>query len=99
MTFIDWSDSEEMLGLLSEYVADARNEASEDGSRSAFLGALLDDLTRLTRLSDGISLKEAIVRLRGIHESHSDDLEGDPVLLHVADCIDELERIRAEGGV
>ena len=30
MTFIDWSDPEEMIGLLTEFVADARIEAGTD---------------------------------------------------------------------
>ena len=99
MTFIDWSDSEEMLGLLSEYVADARNDSPGDPARTAFLDALLTDLTQLTRLSGGVSLEETIDRLRRIHESHSEDFAEDPVLLHVDACIDELERIRGESGV
>jgi hypothetical protein len=99
MTFIDWSDSEEMLGLLSEYVADARQDSRGDPTRAAFLDSLLTDLTRLTRVSDEVSLEETIDRLRRIQESHSEDFAEDPVLVHVAACIDELERIRGESGV
>jgi hypothetical protein len=98
MTFIDWSDPEDMLGLLSEYVADARNDSQADPARVVFLTALLNDLIQLTRLSDGVSLEEAIDRLRQLHESHTDVFAGDPVLLHVEACIDELERIRSESG-
>lgn len=98
MTFIDWSDSEEMLGLLSEYVADARQDSLGDPARTSFLHALFTDLSQLTRLSDGASLDDTIDRLRLIHESHSDDFAEDPVLLHVEACIDELERIRGESG-
>lgn len=99
MTFIDWSDSEEMLGLLTEYVADARNESRTDPARVAFLDALFTDLTQLTRLSEGVSLEERIDGLRRIHETHSEDFADDPVLLHVEACIDELERIQGESGV
>ena len=68
MTFIDWSDPEEMLGLLAEYVADARIESEADPAREALLAALLNDLTELTRLSDAVSLNETTDRLRRIHE-------------------------------
>jgi hypothetical protein len=98
MTFIDWSDPEEMLGLLTEYVADARNDARADPARVVLLAALLHDLTELSRLSEAISLHETMERLRRIHESHADDLSGDPVFLHVEDCIAELDRIRGESG-
>ena len=96
MTFIDWSDPEEMLGLLSEYVADARNEYDADPARARSLRALLNDLDQLTRGSDGVALDEAIDGLRRIHGSHSGSLAGDPVLVHVGACLAELERIRAE---
>ena len=45
MTFIDWSNPDEMLGLLSEYVADERHEASGDPARESFLAELSDGLT------------------------------------------------------
>ena len=97
MTFIDWSDPEEMLGLLTEYVADARSESRADPARGELLAALLNDLTGLIRVSDAVSLHETIDGLRRIHESHADELAGDPVFLHVEDCIAELDRIRGEG--
>lgn len=99
MTFIDWSDPEEMLGLLTEYVADARQDSQADPGRAAFLDALLNDLTQLTRQSDEVSLDEAISRLREIQGIHSDDLGDDPVLRHVEDCIGELVRIWGESGI
>ena len=98
MTFIDWSDPEEMLGLLTEYVADARNDSRADTARERFLAALLNDLTELTRLSGAASLAETMNGLRRVHESHANDLAGDPVFLHVEDCIAELDRIRRESG-
>ena len=99
MTFIDWSDPEEMLGLLTEYVADARVEASANPTRATLLGDLLEGLDQLTRRSEPVSLDEAIIGLSRIRDSHADDLPGDPVLRHVEDCIDELERIRGESDV
>ncbi|HJR52076.1 MAG TPA: hypothetical protein VJ982_00035 [Gemmatimonadota bacterium] len=99
MTFIDWSNPEEMLGLLSEYVADARNDSAADPARERSLDALLRDLMQLTRGSDGITVEETIDGLHRIHESHVENLAGDPVLVHVGACIEELERIRAESDV
>lgn len=98
MTFIDWSDPEEMLGLLAEYVADARSDSREDAERTAALASLRDRVTRLARVSDTLSLAESIDELREIRASLSADLGSDPVLLHVAACIDELERIQADQG-
>jgi pyruvoyl-dependent arginine decarboxylase (PvlArgDC) len=97
MTFINWSDSEEMLGLLSEYVADERNDSAEDDAREAFLTGLSTELAELTAGSDAMSAEEVSDRLRAIHRSHADDFPGDPVLIHVEACIEELERIRREG--
>ena len=98
MTFIDWSDPEEMLGLLTEYVADARSDAEADPARATSLGALLNDLAQLTRQPDEMSLDDAISGLRRIQGTHSHTLEDDPVLRHVEDCIGELVRIRGESG-
>jgi hypothetical protein len=99
MTFIDWSDPEEMLGLLTEYVADAWNDSRSDPGRSAALGALLEELTRLIGPSDEVPLDEVIDRLQRIKGRHSDDLGDDPVFRHVEDCIGELVRIREESGI
>jgi hypothetical protein len=96
MTFIDWSDSEEMLGLLAEYVADERND-SHDPAREGFLAELSTELAALAREFDTLSSDEVIDRLRAIHRSQSEDFLGDPVLVHVEACIEEMERIRGEG--
>lgn len=95
MTFIDWSDSDEMLGLLVEYVADARIEARGDRSRSVFLERLHSDLADLATLGSDIGIGEAIGRLREIRNSVSAGFEVDPVMAHVDACIEELERINA----
>ena len=99
MTFIDWSDSEEMLGLLSEYVADERNDTLHDPVREGFLTELSTELTELACEFDVLSPDAVIDRLRAIHSSKAEDFEdflGDPVLDHVEACIEELERIRRE---
>ena len=94
MTFINWSDSEEMLGLLCEYVADEKSDSQNDHVRVRFLAELSADLADLAERAPGIPADEAIERLRVIHASRADDLAGDPVLTHVEACIEELERIR-----
>lgn len=45
MTFINWSDSEEILALLTEFVEDERRESQCDGARETFLFDLLQELS------------------------------------------------------
>jgi len=85
MTFIDWSDSEEMIGLLIEYVADVRNES--DDERRKFLTDLLADLK-----AEQLNLE----RLQTIYESVDPDFKNDDVVVHLHDCIEELRRINHE---
>lgn len=94
MTFINWSDSEEMLGLLTEYVADARGESVGDPDREKFLAELSAELNDLADRAGAMTPDETIERLRAICDSQG-DFAGDPVLVHVEACIEELERIRA----
>jgi hypothetical protein len=82
MTFLDWSDSEEMIGLLIEYVTDQRNESN--GERQKFLSRLLKDLE---------SEQLNVVRLQNIYESIDPDFKTDDVVVHVHDCIEELKRL------
>jgi hypothetical protein len=96
MTFINWSDPEEMLGLLCEYVADERSDSQNDHARARFLAELSADLADLADRAPGMSADEAIERLRVMHASQADDLAGDPVLTHVQACIEELERIKLQ---
>jgi hypothetical protein len=87
MTFIDWSDSEEMIGLLIEYVADQRNESHADPKRQNFLSGLLADLQE-----EQPDLK----RLQKIYDSMDPDFKNDDVAVHVHDCIEELKRLKDE---
>ena len=96
MAFINWSDSEEMLGLLYEYVADEKSYSQNDQARVRFLAELSADLADLVDRAPGMPADEAIERLRVIHTSQADDFAGDPVLTHVEACIEELERIRLQ---
>ena len=99
MSFIDWSDSEEMLGLLSEYLVDERNGSLEDDAREAFLARLLAELADLTDRLDAMSPEEVIDGLRAIHRAGAEEFAKDPVLVHVEACIEELERISRESAV
>jgi hypothetical protein len=99
MSFIDWSDSEEMLGLLSKYVADERNGSLGDDAREEFLTRLSAELTKLTDRFDTMSPEELIDGLRAIHRSRAENSARDPVLVHVEACIEELERISRESAV
>jgi len=96
MTFISWSDPEEMLGLLCEYVADEKSDSQNDHVRVRFLTELSADLADLADRAPGMSADEAIERLRVMHASRADDFAGDPVLTHVEACIEELERIKLQ---
>ncbi|HSY47885.1 MAG TPA: hypothetical protein VLC46_03660 [Thermoanaerobaculia bacterium] len=93
MTFINWSDSHEMLGLLVEYIVDERHEAN-DPARAAFLAGVLEELEELTAQVDEMTDDESIAALRMIQDSVNDEFRGDTVLQHIQDCIEELERIR-----
>ena len=93
MTFIDWSDSEGMLALLVEFVADERNDCPQDIGRAEFLADLLADLTTLQKQFTAISGMQAIDELRTIHNSIDQAFQDDPVMLHVKACIEELERV------
>ena len=96
MTFVDWSDFEEMLGLLIELVADERNDAHDDRERRRFLDELAADLERTVRRAARVSVDEAIEALRTIVASAPPEFASDPVMTHVEDCLQELERIRSQ---
>lgn len=93
MSFIDWSDPEEMLGLLAEYIVDEQLAEREDRQRASFLKELSTALTDLASRASELSTRSTIDRLRGIFESQPSEFGTDPALVHVDDCIQELERI------
>jgi hypothetical protein len=94
MSFIDWSDSEEMLGLLVEYVADEVAASDGDDARAEFLQDLARELTTIAeRRFESVEQMAAI--LRELHQSLPREFAHDDVMTHVADCVDELERIVA----
>jgi hypothetical protein len=96
MTFIDWSDSEGMFGLLLDYVADARAECPEDAERQLFLSELLAQLRATEGQVAEPSPAGTIQELRNIHASVDPEFATDPVMVHLHDCIEELERVERE---
>jgi hypothetical protein len=92
MTFIDWSDPEDMFGLLLEYVTDERSEAEDSGRRS-FLSGLLDSLAELQEQFPGLAAGARIESLRALQRSIDREFESDPVAQHLEDCAAELERL------
>lgn len=93
MTTIDWSDPAAMFGLLCEFVAEERVSGAEDEAREAFLAGLLDDLDDLASRFADLTPDETLDELRALRAAQSDDFSGDEVLVHIDDCIVELERL------
>lgn len=98
MTFIDWSDSEGMFGLLLDFVADERRECEEDAERRQFLAGLLARLRTLEERLVESSASVVARELKDVYESVRPDFAGDPVVAHLRDCIEELERVENAAG-
>jgi hypothetical protein len=96
MTFIDWSDSEELFGLLIEYVQDEQAEASSDPERRKFLSGLINDFTELKKQFNTLSGAAVVGELKSISDSIDPEFKSDPVVAHVQDCIAELERLNSQ---
>ena len=92
MSMIDWSDPEEMLGLLVDYVRDQESGEQRDRERARFLRSLASSVEVLG--SSGASSPRSILdHLRSIADEQPAEFDGDVVMTHVRDCIAELERI------
>jgi hypothetical protein len=92
MTLIDWSDPEAMLGLLIEYVDEEAASTRNDPERSGFLGQLSQDL--LAAAEQDLEAPGQIAQsLQEIHDSQPREFAGDPVMVHVEACIEEITRI------
>jgi hypothetical protein len=92
MSLIDWSDPEEMLGLLVEYVADEAVASHHDAERAQFLSQLSRELGDVAD-SDSKSVDQTELRLRQIYASQPREFASDPVMAHVDAFIEELHRI------
>ena len=95
MSSIDWSNPEEMLGLLIEYVAD-ESSASHDPERVDFLQGLLSDLENVVN-QEFVAIHQVADAIRETRESQPREFLNDEVIAHVDACIEELYRI--ESGV
>lgn len=93
MTFIDWSDSGGMLGLLVDFVADELADCGDDAARRRFLTDLLAQLVALEGRLDQLSESEAVESLAETLSAADSEFVGDPVLVHVEDCIEELQKL------
>ena len=93
MSFIDWSDPEEMFGLLVEFVLDERNQETQDLARRAFLSKLLFDLSAHQDAFGSLPNMERMRLLRDIQQSIDKEFTDDPVVEHLVACGTELERI------
>ena len=93
MSFIDWSDPEEMFGLLVEFVSDERNQETQDLARRAFLSQLLVNLSAHLEQFGSLPHVERMRLLRDVQQSIDVEFTGDPVVEHLIACGSELERI------
>jgi uncharacterized membrane protein YccC len=94
MSLIDWSDTDEMLGLLVEYVADETGTSHDDPDRHHFLSQLSRELGALA-VHDFASADEIERTLREIVDAQPRAFANDAVMAHLEACIEELHRIRA----
>lgn len=92
MSLIDWSDPDEMLGLLLEYVNNEARTSRGDPARAAFLRTLLDELEDLAR-TDWEAVEPIAEALNGIRRSQPVEFVADPVLEHLDGCVEEIWRI------
>ena len=86
---IDWSDPEDLLGLLAEYVRDELQNEHRDRERADFLRDLSSAVQALASRADEPA-RQSLDQLREIHDAQPAEFADDPVLVHVRDCIEEL---------
>lgn len=95
MSLIDWSDPDEMLGLLLEYVADEARAERGDPERAGFLRLLSKDLEELSDERPGAG--ERAEAMQAVRNAQPAEFMNDPVIAHVEACIEELRRIVRDG--
>lgn len=96
MSYIDWSDAEEMFGLLVEFVEDELGAAHNDPMRRRFLEKLDSDLIALQERITTMTIDESIDAFEEIRGSFEGDFENDPAVEHLEAFVEELGRIRGE---
>jgi hypothetical protein len=95
MSLIDWSDPDEMIGLLLEYVADEARAERGDPERAVFLRSLSEDLEELS--GEQADASESAEAMAAVRAAQPGEFLSDPVITHVEACIEELRRIAANG--
>lgn len=96
MSYIDWSDAEELFGLLVEFVKDELGAAYDDPMRRRFLEKLDSDLIALQERITTMTIDESIDAFEEIRGSFEGDFKNDPVVEHLEAFVEELRRIRGE---
>lgn len=93
MSLIDWSDPDEMLGLLIDYVDDEAID-SHDAARSNFLHELSRELGIVAdrRFTSAAGIEQI---LREVHDAQPPEFASDEVMSHMEACIEELRRIES----
>lgn len=92
MSLIDWSDPDEMVGLLVEYVADEALTENDDADRADFLRDLSRELGNLSaRDFDGVD--QIVEAIREIRAAQPREFLSDDVIAHLDACIEEVHRI------
>jgi hypothetical protein len=97
VSFIHWSDSETLFGLLVEYVADEHG-AERDPARGLFLSRLRAQLDELQGDFEEMPAGDVVRALHAIRRSIGSAFESDDVAEHLTHCIEELERVQAGAG-
>ena len=92
MTFIDLSDAEGMIGLYVEFVADERAGCQDDPDRLRFVEELLEQLKPVEANLDPAHLAATVQKLKDLHESADHDFANDPVMVHLNDLVEEIEK-------
>ena len=98
MSLIDWSDPENLLDMLLEFVTDAKTESHGKVRRQRFLDYLVANLTAAQQRVSSDDLLETITQLRRIYDSIDPEYQEDPVVDHIKACTEELERIASLAG-
>lgn len=97
MSFIDWSDAEDMFGAFCEFVADERANGG-DMAREEFLENLLEELESLGEHIERRELDEVIAGLQTLRVAAPEGFQDDPAVTHLDACLVELERLAEDPG-
>ena len=95
MSLIDWSDPDEMLGLLVEYIVDEALTENDDADRADFLRGLSRELENLAG-RNFVSVDQIADAIREICGAQPREFLRDAVISHVDACIEELYRIGSQ---